>query len=268
MPEEKKDEGAGNTTVLTKTLIPVELHDRGWVKPFLEKPWGPETAADVFKKLDGAETLIGKKTLIPGADAKPEDVEAFFGKLRPAKADDYEIKAGENADAEFLKAFRESAYYAGMDKRQVSRQLEKLVPVLQARAKAQADADAARDAEFEATIKEIAGPDYEKKMARAQAAAKELVPEKARQFVDKMDDKSLILFVTFADALLTKYAGEDDFSGKGGAGAGSTGQDKKSLVDELHKLYASDGWKDFRHTDHEKTKTRVNEILASSALKA
>jgi len=251
-----------------KEIAPAELHDRGWAKPYLDKPWSPETQAEILKKLDGAETLIGKKTLLPGADAKPEEWDPVLAQLRPAKPEDYDYKFHEKADQDFVKVVREAAHHGGIGKVQLGRMLDKLAPFFQAKDKAVADANAAREAEFEKTMKEMTGgADFAKKSERVKLAARELVPESARQFVDKLDDKSLALFTVFADAVLSKYAGEDEFKVEGdGGGAGA--QDKGALTAELHKLYASEGWtKGFQHPDHEKTVKRVNEILAHPALK-
>ena len=260
--------------VLAKALIPQDLHDRGYIKPWLDKPWTPELASEVFKKLDGAETLIGRKIGIPADDAKPEEVEKFYGSLRPAKADDYEIKLGKEPDETFVKAFRESAHFAGLSKPQVARLVEKLTPHFQAQAqardKAQADATAAREAEYATVLREMSGGvDFAKKQERVMLAARELVPESARKFVDKLPNDQLALFAVFANALLEKYAGEDEFKSNGGEGnGGGGGTDKASLTAELHKLYASDGWvKGFQHADHKKTLDRINEILAHPALK-
>ena len=251
---------------LTKTLIPQDLHDRAYLKDWLEKPWTPEMAADVFKKLDGAESLIGKKTLIPAADAKPEEWDQLFSKLRPEKATDYEIKLGENPDEEFIATFRDAAHHAGMSKLQVQRQIEKLAPVFQAKAKAQADAVAKRDAEFETMVKTAVGnTDHEKKVSRVQAALKAHAPESVKQFIDKMDDKSLVLVVGAVNAILEKYAKEDDLGDNNGSGGG--GVDKETLLAESHKLYASDAWKNFQHPDHEKTKKRIAEIFANPIFK-
>ncbi len=252
---------------LTRTLIPQDLQDRTYLKDWLDKPFTPELAADVFKKLDGAESLIGKKTLIPAADAKPEEWDAFLSKMRPEKADDYEIKVGENADADFIKVFREAAHHAGMNKIQMARQLEKLEPFFKGRDKAAADEQAKHDAEFEALLTTGIGADHDKKVARVQSAIKELAPDVYKQYIDKLDNKSLALVVGLVNGVLEKYAKEDDLNPGGGGGGSSGGNDKEVLLAEAHKLYASDAWKDFRHPDHEKAMKRSNEIFANPVFK-
>lgn len=239
------------------------LADRAYLKDYLEKPLDKETGLAILKKLDGAETLIGKKTLIPGDDAKPEDHEAFFGKMRPAKAEDYEIKFGEKPDEDFIKEFRAAAHHAGMSKAQVARQLEKLVPVFQAKEKAVKEANAARETAFETMVKEATGPEFEKKHARVTAALKELAPDAFKKFGDKIDDKSLVLVIAGVSAILDKYASEDEFGGKGGDHSGSGGQDKAALTAELHKLYADPAWSNFQHKDHAAVVAKINDVLAA-----
>jgi hypothetical protein len=247
------------------------LTDRGWVKDFADKSLDKDTALAVLKKLDGAESLIGKRKdeLIPGVDAKPEEWDKFFGKMRPAKPEDYEFKLGEKPDENFVKAFRESAHHAGLTKLQTQRLVEKLTPHFQESVKAKEAADAKREEDFAAALKEMTGgADFSKRTERVQAAARALVPEAARAHIDRMKDQDLALFTVFADALLSKYAKEDEFGGKeNDGGKPPAGDDKESLIKELHTLYASDGWKDFRHADHEKTKKRIDEILGNAVFK-
>src|SRR3990167_3219822 len=118
---------------LMKTLIPAEFHDRGYLKDWLEKPSSPEMMADVFKKLDGAETLIGKKLGIPAADAKPEEIEKFYAALRPEKDLDYELKLGEKPDEGFVTELRAAFHATGISKAQAKRFTEKLAPGFEAR---------------------------------------------------------------------------------------------------------------------------------------
>ena len=103
------------TAVLTREFIPQELHDRPYLKDYLDKPWGKEVGAEFFKKLDGAESLIGKRPSIPDAKtAKPEELEKFFEQYRPEKPEDYELPVEKDVklDDTFAKAVR-SAFHEG-----------------------------------------------------------------------------------------------------------------------------------------------------------
>lgn len=250
---------------LTKTFIPQDLHDREYLKPFLEKPWNAETGAEVFKKLEGAQVLLGKKTVgIPEGD-DPKLWEEFHGKLRPAKADDYEIEVGENPDKEWLAALRTGAHESGLSKLQLKGLTSKIMPFLKGRAEKHAAEMAKMEKEYTEFTKAAMGEGWEKKQGRVMAAIKELAPEGAKQFIDKLNNNDMALMVATIDAVLGKYAKEDDFKSTGGGGGGAP--DKEALVAELHKLYAEPGWKDFTKPNSAQVRKRVDEILSNPLMK-
>lgn len=252
--------------VLTKTFVPADLHDREWAKPFLEKPWNAETGAEVFKKLEGAQSLLGKKLGIPAADAKDDEIVKFHEALRPGKAEDYELTLGEKPDEAFVKSFREAAFEAGASKRTVKVLTEKLTPFFKERAAAVSAEQAKMETEYAAFAKEAMGEGWDKRQGRVMNAIKELAPEGAKKFIDKMNNNDMALMVATLDAVLSKYAKEDDF--KGGEGNNASGApDKEALMTELKTLYAHPGWKNFTNPESAKVRKRVEEILASPLLK-
>ncbi len=251
--------------VLTKTFIPADLHDREYLKPFLEKPWNPETGAEVFKKLEGAQALLGKKRGIPEGDDQKE-WDDFHAKLRPAKPEDYEIALGEKPDEEFVKVFRTAAHEAGASKRSLKVMTEKLTPFFKARAEAEAAKTAAMEKEYVEFTKAAMGEGWDKKQGRVMTAIKELAPEGAKKFIDKLSNNDMALMVSTIDAVLSKYAKEDDFKANGGNGSGGAA-DKEALVAELHKLYADPGWKDFTKPGSAQVRKRVEEIMANPLMK-
>lgn len=249
-----------------KEFIPAEFHDKPYLKDFLEKPDSPETRTELFKKLDGAETLIGRKIGIPGADAKPEEIEKFYGSLRAAKPEDYEFKVGGKPDAEFDKELRTAAHTAGLSKAQMAKFIDKLAPGIQARQTAIVERQAALDKEFEGIVAAAYGKDNEKVVARVGEALKEFTPEPLKAHLDKLDNNALAIVTGVINSIMQKYVPEDDLSSKdkGAAGAG----DKATLQKEARELQVSEAWKNWQHPDHEKTKKRVAEIYASAAFKA
>lgn len=244
-----------------KEFVPQEFQDRGYLKDLLDKPQGPETTVELFKRLDGAQTLIGKKLGIPAADAKPEEVEKFYTALRPEKAEEYEIKLGENPDEEFIKEVRAAFHTAGASKVQVQRFLEKLAPVYQAREKKQIETQAKLDKEFNDLVVSTLGPENEKILARVKEALATHTPAPLKPFIGKLDNNALALVAGVVNAILVKYVPEDDLNGRNKGGVGS-GNDINALRQEAMKLMGSPEYKDFRHPDHEKTVKRVEEIYA------
>ena len=253
--------------VLTKTLIPTDLHDRGWAKPFLEKPWSPETAGEVFKKLEGAESLLGKKTLIPDDKSDPKDVEAFYSKLGLEKPEGYDVKGlGEKPDEVFSKEVQAAAHKGRLTQKQLSDFLGDLGPKVAARQKAVAEAQAARDAEFEAIVKTTFGADNAKVLARATELLKEHTPENLRPFIDKLDNNALAILTGITDSFARKYMSEDELRAKDGKG-GAGGATKEALSAEAIKLQSSPAFKDFQHPEYAATQKRIAEIYADPVFK-
>ena len=252
-----------------KDIIPAELHDRGWAKPFLDKPYNTELTLELVKKLDGAESLIGRKIGIPTADAKPEEVAKFYETLRPAKPEEYEFKLGEKADEATYKEMRAAAHAAGLDKRQMAKFVEAMTPGFEARRKA-AEAEAAkRDQEFDALVEQTFGKDpavSAKAIDDARAALKEHAPAAVQALIPELDNKALAVLAGAVKSILAKYTPEDDLN-KNKEGAGSNGTDAAALRKEARDLMAKPEYRDFRHADHEKTKARIAEIYAHPALK-
>lgn len=257
------------TETLTKTLIPADLHDREYLKPWMDKPWTPEVAGELFKKLDGAESLIGRKIGIPTADAKPEEIEKFYSSLRPAKPEEYEFKLGEKADEATYKEMRAAAHAAGLDKRQMSKFVEAMTPGFEARRKAAETEAAKRDQEFDTLVEQAFGKDpvaSAKAIDDARAALKEHAPAAVQNLIPQLDNKALAVLAGAVKSILAKYTPEDDLN-KNKDGAGSNGTDAAALRKEARDLMAKPEYRDFRHADHEKVKARIAEIYAHPALK-
>jgi hypothetical protein len=250
-----------------KEFIPTEFHDRPYLKDFLDKNDSPETRAALFNKLDGAEKLIGKKTVdgIPAADAKPEDIEKFYAKLRAEKPEDYEYKLGDKPDEVFDKELRAAAHKAGLSKKQMAEFVGTLAPGMQAREAAALAERAKLDKEFTDMQAAAFGPENEKVIARVKEAIKEYAPENVKQHADKLDNAALTILAGVINSVLVKYVPEDKLNGKDKGE--SAGGDKAALQTEARALQTSEAWKNFQHPDHDKTKKRVAEIYASAAFK-
>lgn len=252
--------------VLTREFVPEDLRDKPYLKDFLDKPFDKETAGALFKKLDGAETLIGKRgPAIPALDAKDEEWDKFFAPLRPAKADDYVLpgKEGAKTDEQFVKAVRESFFEAGIPKRQAERFMAKFTPQMEAysaaKTKAQADAQAKADADFETLSKAALGDQNKAVMARINTTLKELCPAPMKAYLDKLSNENLVIMAAVIDAVQKKYMSEDELNPKGG---GSGGDEGKSNRDKARELMASKAYTDAWHPEHDKTVAEVNALYA------
>lgn len=251
---------------LFKEIIPAEMHDRGWVKPFLDKPFNAELGVELTKKLDGAETLIGKKTLIPDDKSDPKDVEAFYSKLGLEKPEGYDVKGlGEKPDEVFAKEIQAAAHKGRLTQKQLNDFLAEMAPKVSARREAAAKAQEARDKEFEGIVASTFGKENEKVIERVRAELTARTPEQLKPHIDKLDNNALAILTGVINSVLLEYVPEDKLNGKAKGQGG--GADKGALQKEARDLQASDAWKNFQHPDHEKTKKRVAEIYADPAFK-
>lgn len=79
-----------------------------------------KTQDDALKGLVETKRLVGASVRLPGADAKPEEWDAFHAKLRPAKPEDYalEVTPEDGWDDEFSGWFKTTAHDLGLTPRQ------------------------------------------------------------------------------------------------------------------------------------------------------
>lgn len=249
-----------------KELAPAEYHEKPYLKDLLDKDLS-EALPALLKKHDNAEALIGKKTIpsVPGADAKDEDWDKFLTQLRPGKADEYEIPGGEDKtvkrDEAFIAALRESFLEGNISKRQAAKFLSSFMPKLKAHGdnltKAQRDAQAKADAEFESLVKASFGDAGKAKIDRARKLIAEHAPATVKPYVDKLDNNQLAILAGVINGVFEKYAGEEELNPQGGASGGDDGADLHKQILELRK---SEAYTNAFHKDHDKVKGQVREM--------
>lgn len=255
-----------NAAVLTKEYVPQEFQNEEYVKPWLDKPWGKETAAEVFKKLVNAEQLIGKRPSVPTRDAKDDELDKFFTPFRPDKADDYEIKLTEGRpkpDEGFVKAVREAFYEGKLSKFQAGKVLVKLQEYGMATEKAAADEKVKKAKEFDVLAKSMLGEQNKLVMERVKNTMQELAPAAAKGNLDKITDDNLVIMASIINSIMEKYVPEKDLAGKGKGGAGGAGSGSTTaaeLREEAKKLMATKAYTNWQDPEYEKTVARVNEI--------
>lgn len=239
---------------LTKTFIPADMHDRGYVKDWLDKPWTPETAAEVFKKLDNAEKLVGKKSGIPEPTAPETEWDAFHAKFRPEKLDEYEVKS---SDAEFAAATRKAFHEAGLTKRQAARLQEHFTGAIKAKQDAILAAQAESDKAFEALVKSAFGPENEKVLGRVNAALKELTPDVLKPHLDKLTNENLAIVAGVVNNILVKYGLEDRIGNNQDGTPGAGGETYEALEAEGQKLIGHPAYRDFQHPEHKTIRAKA-----------
>lgn len=243
-----------------KELIPQELHDRGYIKPWLDKPFSKELSAEIFKKLDGAETLVGRKVGIPDW-AKDEEVEGFFAKMRPEKETDYEIPVKGPMDEELSAAFRKAMHKGGLSTTQAKKMNAELFAALAAREQKQAAEQKKMDDNFLEITKGIWGSDQAKVTEEINGHLKEYVPDQLKPFIGRLDNNALAILAATVKNMHAKFGVEDGGKRTGGNGSGGA-KSVQELRAEARDLMGKPEYKDFMHKEHASVNKRIEEIYA------
>lgn len=239
------------------SVIPEEFRDRPYLNDLKALPVGPDAYKSLFSKLDGAQKLIGKKTGIPEATAPMEEWDQFYTRLRPATAEEYETKAG--TDPDFAKAVKSMFHEAGLSKGQAGK-LQAKFDAFVAEKTAATTAESKRlDEEFDALTKSAFGAENVKVLESGKQLLTELTPDNLKPHLARLPNEALVVLAGVMANVRAKYLSEDKGGGNGNGGGGAP-TDEAALRDEARKLMALPEYKDFRHTNHEKTKQRVDEI--------
>lgn len=241
-----------------REIVPEDLRDRGYLKDLLDKPQNPDTFKEVFKKLDGAETLIGRKIGIPSEDAKDEEVQKFYDSLRPKTAEDYELPVGEKADEEFVKTLRGSFHEAGLSKRQAKVVIEKMAPALTEADKKQSEEQEALGKKFDELASKTFGDDKEKALKRIESTVSELAPDNVKDLVQGLSPEAKVVLGAVVDEVVKKYVPEGESPKGQGDGAGGEG---KSINERLRELYGSEAFRDFQHPKHKEALQKQDDLL-------
>lgn len=252
--------GGGGGPATFDSVIPAEFKDQPYLKDLKALPVGPEGYAALFKKLDGAEKLIGKKTAIPEANAPEAEWDSFFSRLRPESPDAYEFKGKdgkEAGDPEFLKAVKGIFHEAGVPKSQATKVYSKFEALLSAKQSAQQAAAEQADKEFNDLVSKTFGAENEKVLTTARKMIEEFTPAELKEHVQRLPNESLAVLAGIMNNVAGKFLKEDHMDPNKGA---PTGQDETALRTEAKKIMASAEFNDFQHPGHEAAVKRKNEI--------
>jgi hypothetical protein len=255
--------------VLTREYVPQELHESAFIKPWLDKPWDKTVGAEFFKKLDGAESLIGKRLAIPDhKTATPEEMEKFFEQFRPDKADDYEIPLDKDAKPsdDFLKAVR-AAFHAGkISKVQASGFLKTMDEFGREQRKALGQENARKAQEFDTLAKTMLGEQNKAVMERVRGLIKQYAPSAAAQNLDKITDEQVVVMGSIIDAIHKKYATEDDLNGgTGSTGGGTGGTTAAEKRREMRTLMGTKPYANWQDPAHASTNATVKQLAKEIA---
>jgi len=236
--------------------IPDDYQDRTYLKDV-------ESYDDVFKKLDGAQKLIGQRPVgVPGADATPEEVAAFNKAVGvPENFEGYTLTTAEGATKNEVleKGLKEMFHKANLNQKQV----DVLQPSFEELAKNMSTEMATQsDADFDKLAGEVFGEKKEQALADAKKIIAENKPaniENFDKYLEDLSNKDLIVMSAVLNNVSQKYVKEDNIKQDGTQHVG----DEASLRQEAVKLMGKPEYADKFHKDHAATFAKVQEIYSS-----
>lgn len=247
---------AAGTPVDIKSLIPAEFKDR----PYLADV---DNVEKLFKKLDGAQTLLGKRPAgIPDAAAPKEQWEAFWKAAgKPEKAEEYEFEKVEGLTySDEFTGLVKGLFHGAHVPKDMAKNLQKGFDQIQLQMqKKHKDAEAASDAEFDKLVAPHMGADADKSLKQSQALIKSVLPADLAPHLDKLTAAQAAIMAVVINKFAEKYVTEDRLP-MGGDGAGAQGENIESLRSQARALMALPEYNRVDHPENANTQAKVKAI--------
>lgn len=194
--------------------IPDEYKEAGYAKNF-------KSQDDVWKALDNAQALIGKKTVgVPDWDnATDEEIQGYYDKVRPESSEGYDFFS-EDFEGE-KETYQAMFHEAGLSKKQA----ETLFNSYQADMKSK-QAQAYSQEGLDTVLSEKLGDNYKEAYNESKPVLASNLSKESKEALNGLPNEFLGIFVEFANNVRNKY-GIDDASK-----AGDTKPDGAHVVDK------------------------------------
>lgn len=195
-PQEiSKEDGSGARPQVSDFKVPDEYKEKGWARNL-------KSEQDVWKMLDNAQALVGKKMVVPDLEkASQEEVEAYYSQLRP-KDKDYGLESIEDEGKRAL--FSEMLHKNGISKKQGS----DLVKQYQEYERSVLE-QATSEAGFIEEMKTSFGEDYKRKGGETLAVIKQVLSEQDQQRLDQMPNSVHGIVYRMAASLAERYGAKE-----------------------------------------------------------
>ena len=254
-------------TKLFSELVPEEFRDRPYLKEIMAMPQGDDATNALYKKLDGAQKLIGKKTGIPEAGAPQEEWDGLYAKLRLEKAEDYEIVAKDPSkiDPNVSTALKQAFHKAGITNGQGKVVQQVLIDAMSTQGKEFEASEAKINEEFARLTKETFAADNDEALKRTKELIRDNTPDNLKVHTQRLPNELLVVMMGVLNNIHAKYIAEDaPRDNKPGGGSGGDG-DMVSIRNEMHKIQGSKEYQDAWHPQNKELRAKVAELAAELA---
>lgn len=228
-------------------------------KPYLK---GVDSMDKVFKMLDGAQELIGKRPAgIPGPDATPEDKAKFYDALgRPKTAGEYVFDGADKADPKFLPKVQEAFHKHGLSAEQAKGIYADINGALAEFAKEAGLAAQQQDVNFDELANKTFGVNRDKVLSISKALLDANVSPSMKEHVAKLSNENLIVLADVLNNINAKYIKQDAAPGGSPTAVGLT---PASVSAKGRELMMSEAYNNPFHANHAQVVQQVKEIYGT-----
>lgn len=209
--EAKVDINAKPAAVAPTFALPDEYKE----KPYLK---GIDSLDKVYKMLDGAQELIGKKSpVVPKADAPQAEKDAYYESIgRPKTAAEYApvLTGADKTDPKVLPRLQAAFHKAGLTPDQAKIVWDESTSAFADFAKEKGVADQQADVDFEKLATDSFGADRDKILATSKAILDANVSPTMKAQVAKLSNENLIVLADVLNNINKKYIKQDGPGGK------------------------------------------------------
>ena len=232
-------------------VIPDEYKDRGYLKDV-------QNYNDIFKKLDGAQSLLGKtKPNFPTDQTSEEDLLSFNRSAgMPEKAEEYVFnKIGDTErNIDFDSKIKDIFHEAGISGKAATKIQTKYETVLEETLKNQ---QIANDAAFDELTSKILGERKTEILASSKELLTESIPEGLEESVKNLNNEALVTMAVILNNFKTKYIDEDNINDQN-LNTGNSGMD--DLRKKGRELLGHPARNDAFHPDHKRINEELTEV--------
>lgn len=239
-------------------------------KGFMQELTTPEK---MFEKIDNMESLIGKKSFVPGEGATEQDWNDYRDRVGIKSTDDYTLDNSDLPDNiknlhndEIQGKVKQMFYDAGLTPQQakiINSRYDQIMTeahkdVMEQYAAQQKQAQLS-DEEFDALAKETWGQERDNVINVAKSLIQEFTPPNLKDAMATMDNKSLTIMASVLKGVSDKYISQDDLD----VLKGNSVNNPDSLREEAQKELAKLSQMSQFDKGYEAQKQKVNELYGS-----
>lgn len=212
-----------------------------YAKDYLDKPYmqAIDSPERLFKDLDNAQNLIGKKFNIPGPDATDKEQDEYLDLIRPKDksiyklpedhlpenmkglhAGDFEEKVIDLFQQAALTPKQATILAEGYDKIMLNANGEAMAQYMEMQ-----KIQAMNDADYNALADKTWGQERENVQNTARALLQQFTPQEFKPALEKLSNENLVIMASVLKGVSDKYISQDDLNALRGSGRSSQSLD-------------------------------------------